>query len=367
MPAGKVLAAGLVCFLVWTLLQSTSMERSIRGAPLGARRSAALLVLEPLAKVSRATGIDRVAQAVNRVLGRDRDAGTTTLLVAPPASAAAPASGSPTSPPPGAAASSGTTSTPPTAGGSGTIPTPSPSAPRDAPAPASFFTPEPPPPPVPAIRTPTKADPLRVLVVGDSLGIDVGLGMARVLESVGPFVVSVDGAISTGLARPDYFDWPARLRADLATVRPDIVVVMLGANDPQDMSTSDGRVVIGTKAWAAEYRARIGAFMDEAMSGGAGLVWVGMPVMRSAGLSNAMQRLNDLYRAEAAERPTVLYVDTWRLLSKKPGSYDAYLPTGSGDVQLVREPDGIHINPGGSDRTARIILRLLRETWRLPA
>jgi hypothetical protein len=92
-----------------------------------------------------------------------------------------------------------------------------------------------------------------------------------------------------------------------------------------------------------------------------------MPVMRSTGLSNAMARLNDLYRAEVAERPTVMFVDTWRLLATKAGHYDAYLPNGSGDQQLVREPDGIHITPTGSDRMAGIILRLMRQTWRLPA
>jgi hypothetical protein len=353
MPAGKVLAAGLVCFLVWTLLEASSLERSTRAAPLGARRSAALLVLEPLASVSRATGLDRVANAVGSVLGQGSGGAPPTLLAAPPGAA---------SPSPSGPAVVHTTPPPPS-----TFPTPSASAPRDAPAPTSFFTPEPPPPPAPAVRTPTAADPLRILVVGDSLGIDVGNGMARVLESKGPFVVSVDGTISTGLARPDYFDWPARLQADLGQVRPDIVVVMLGANDPQDMTTADGRVVVGTQVWTDEYLRRVGAFMDEAMAGGAGLVWVGNPVMRSTGLSNAMRTLNELYRAEAAQRPTVLYVDTWRLLSTRPGRYDAYLPNGSGDQQLVREPDGIHITPTGSDRMAGVILRLMRQVWRLPA
>ena len=67
--------------------------------------------------------------------------------------------------------------------------------------------------PQPAARhraaKPTGDNKLRVAVVGDSLASGLGY-LERVLK---PSFVEVyrQGRISTGLARPDYFDWPAAL------------------------------------------------------------------------------------------------------------------------------------------------------------
>ena len=66
------------------------------------------------------------------------------------------------------------------------------------------------------IRKPTGKNKLRVAVIGDSLASGLGVYLERVLR---PALVRVSrqGRISTGLARPDYFDWPARCRRSSTT------------------------------------------------------------------------------------------------------------------------------------------------------
>ena len=67
------------------------------------------------------------------------------------------------------------------------------------------------------------------------------------------------GRESTGLARPDYFDWTAQLRVDVQRFRPDIIVAMLGGNDFQDLVVP-GRPSVRrfwVDQWNALYRQRV--------------------------------------------------------------------------------------------------------------
>ena len=54
------------------------------------------------------------------------------------------------------------------------------------------------------------------------------------LGNTGVVQATLDGQVTTGLTRPDYYNWPAELQADLPKYSPQVVVVMMGANDPQD-------------------------------------------------------------------------------------------------------------------------------------
>ena len=74
------------------------------------------------------------------------------------------------------------------------------------------------------IRKPTGTNKLRVVVIGDSLATGLGVYLERATK---PSLVRVSrqGRISTGLARPDYFDWPAALTEIVNKFRPDLIVV----------------------------------------------------------------------------------------------------------------------------------------------
>ena len=48
--------------------------------------------------------------------------------------------------------------------------------------------------------------------------------------------VELDYVVSSGLARPDFHDWPAHLRDTLRTSDPDIVIVTFGGNDAQGLT-----------------------------------------------------------------------------------------------------------------------------------
>ena len=88
---------------------------------------------------------------------------------------------------------------------------------------------------------------------------------------------------------------------------------------------------------------RVGQAMEILTSGGRRVYWVGNPIMRDARYGDTIAMMNKIYEAEARQHQGVTYVDTWRLLSDEKGRFAEYLPDESGDMVLMRQPDGIHL------------------------
>ena len=191
MTAPRALFTILVCLVTWGLLFSPVLERTAESGPVGARRTAALAVLRPLAAISNALSVGRTTDAVMRALGRDPEAPAGGELVLPdfdlpPLPSLQPESSPPPPPSPEAETHSGAPS-PSHAGSNRPSPSPDPE-----PAPVQ-------------IRNPTEDDKLRVAVVGDSLSQGLGPAVARLFDADVSRVLPL-GRQSTGLARQDYFN-----------------------------------------------------------------------------------------------------------------------------------------------------------------
>ena len=100
---------------------------------------------------------------------------------------------------------------------------------------------------------PVAPAPRRVLLVGaSSIQTDLGRALERRIEDELGVEVLRHGRHSTGMARPDYFDWNARALELSADFRPDLVIAQFGGNDGQGLTDRDtGRAVAPffTDAW----------------------------------------------------------------------------------------------------------------------
>lgn len=204
---------------------------------------------------------------------------------------------------------------------------------------------------IPSYRTPTRADPLRVLVAGDSLSGYLGPSLNTALSGL-PATVTADQRVGTGLARPDVIDWPKELQNDMAADKPDVVVLFIGGNDDQDLRTPTGWIPIGqTAEWKAEYQRRIAQIMDIVAKPGVSVYWVGLPAMGKAHLNEYVPTINSLIQTEANARPgSVTFVDSGKALNGPDGTFVTYLPDANGRDVEVRAPDGVHPTPAGMDR-----------------
>lgn len=322
MPAGRVFIVMLVCLLLWGFLFAPTLKRAAEASPDGVRRSVALALLRPVAAISDALQITKITDAVEQALGRNPDEAPGGEIVVPPEPIPSDGGGQRNGP-------------------GGDVHTQGP------------------------IRKPTGTDKLRVVVVGDSLAVGLGVSLERVLK---PSLVRVSrqGRISTGLARPDYFDWPAALTEIVDNFRPDLVVIMLGENDNQALRTPAGHeeTPVGTFDWPQAYQQRVSDFMHLATSKGARVVWVGLPIVSDQGRWGIIERQNTFFEGAADLVNDVAYLDTWDLFSGTDGGYTAYYRDGSG-VQLVREGDGLHFNAAGYELLARAVAEMARTTFKL--
>ena len=195
---------------------------------------------------------------------------------------------------------------------------------------------------------PTASAPLRLLVVGDSLGIDFGQPLVNDLAATDVVSAVLDGHIDTGLARPDYFDWQSELQADLARYQPQVVVVFIGANDPQNFIDGGTALTYGTPAWNAAYAKRVGTFMAEATARRCPRA-----VDRDAAHGRPRAQRQDAGPSTASTRARPRCTGASPTSRRGPccrtprATTPPFLPDASGSEVQIREPDGTHIAPLG--------------------
>ena len=210
---------------------------------------------------------------------------------------------------------------------------------------------------------PTRRDPLRVWVGGDSLTSEFGPALSDRLARTDRGVAAVEFRFSTGLARPDFFDWPARLRQIATRQDPDVFVVMFGANDGQNLEV-DGKVLtFDSPEWRAEYQERVDAVMGQLATDQRTVYWIGQPVMADAGFDAKMQALNAIYRSTSRAHPSVTYVDTRRLFSDDDGLFASYLDDPNGQSTLMRQQDGVHFTRAGGERLTTVVFEAIDDHW----
>ena len=203
--------------------------------------------------------------------------------------------------------------------------------------------------------------PRRVLLVGaSSIQTDLGRALERHLEVFEGVEVLRHGRHSTGMARPDYFDWNARALELSADFRPDLAIAQFGGNDGQGLTDRDtGRAVAPffTDAWDAEYGARLEAFVDLFADDGVPVVILGMPAMRNAYHQSKMARINAVTRA-ACERAGAYFVNTFAMTADADGNPLARAEV-DGRTRIVHASDGMHLSVYGSDMVAAGIVEVL--------
>ncbi len=348
-PAGRVLLVVVIGLVLAALVNADSLVERAERKPFGWSRDLSLAVWEPVQDVSHFLHLNRPRQWVDDLTGRADGRGDSDFEFPPVAAGPEDSPGSDGS-------------------GSDDDDPKSPADGDDSTAPTTSTTTTTAPPP-PELRTPTAESPLRVWVGGDSMSQVFGQSLVSFIGQTDLMTSTLDYRISTGLTRPDFFNWPAHLHSEMERLDPEAVVIMFGANDSQGLETPEGEIFQpGEEGWIADYRRRVAGTMDllRDPDGDRLVYWVGQPIMRSASFSERMATLNTIYQEEAATRPWIHYVDTYSMFANSAGAYEAFLPGVDGTVQDLRQGDGIHLSRPGGDLLARRVLDLIEADANLP-
>jgi hypothetical protein len=218
----------------------------------------------------------------------------------------------------------------------------------------------------PQLRVPNQRSPLRLLVTGDSLSGYLGPELLDETSHVGPIRGFTDTHDGTGLVSPNFVDWSVVAQQQVASDHPDAVVVFMGGNDYQNMTLANGRVLIaGTAAWTTEYARRAAVCMRIWTGGSATrrVYWLSMPPARYPPWAVVDAQINVALARAARSVPGAEYLNILGPITNH-GHYADSVPVG-GQMTLVREPDGVHLNITGSDIVSHEVLAVIRREWRL--
>lgn len=321
----------LIGLLLGTLVNADALMKTAEDLPFGStKRSVAVNVMKPIHWIAETLRLDVPRERLDTALGHGPV--TTVDPFALPASSTS---------------TTATTAPPPTRPGETTTTT-------EATTTTTTAAP---------IRHASPKRPLRIWVAGDSLSAEYGKSLYRLAADTGemtPLDV-VDFVVSSGLSRPDKFNWPAEIDGKTEALGPEVVVLMLGSNDDQGVQSPDGAThSFGSDGWKQEYRRRVGAVMDQIIAGGRYVVYVGIPISENSGRNPKYQLINSIISGEAkARKGRAWYVDAYTLFQDANGNYAQYLPNDDGELVEMRTNDGYHLQRAGADRLAKLTLQVM--------
>jgi hypothetical protein len=320
-PAGHAIAVVLITLLVAAFVDADSLVGTIEQQPFGASRTAGLALARPVRTISHWTGLTLPHTWLDELIhGTHHRRVTIPLAVAPTPTTVRPAvlTGRPTPTTPTATA--------------------------------------------PARPVPASQQPLKVWMAGDSLMGTITESFSEMHDS--HLTVTNDVQIGTGLARPDVYNWPSAVSQELASVNPDVVVLMFGANDDQDMQAGGHRVALGGAEWRTEYARRVSELLALTAGKTRLVIWLGIPAVRRPRLNQTKDTINQVVMTTATQYPGTIFVDTGTIFDGPGGTYTTYLTNAGGQPVRVRENDGIHLTLAGANRLSPAILAPIVQRWR---
>ncbi len=292
----QVTIVGVVALGLFTLMNASSLLRIVERQPFGWQRTVEVALVKPIDSLSHLLFLDRPRLTADDALGHefgDSEAFDELTTAAPPAA-----------------------------------------------------------PPATELPEPTAEDPLTIFIVGDSQAEVLGQSLIDKATATGVMDATLDFQFSSGLTRPDFYNWPAEIQSVVETQDPDAMVVVFGANDGQGMELDSGVFQPGDPEWNAEYARRVDAVMTYLEQQGVRVYWVAQPIARDAEYSARLQLMNGIFEDVAADHPNTTIVSLYDLFKDESGNYSDYLPGAGGELVDMRNSDGIHLTRAGGDRAA---------------
>ena len=204
-------------------------------------------------------------------------------------------------------------------------------------------------PPPPRTNAAGVFNPESVLLLGDSMMLEgMGPQLQRLLKNTEGLTVNRTGRYGTGLCRLDTFDWLGYFDETLDKYQPDLVILTLGANDPQDIvDTEKKRVFLGTDEWNEIYAGRVADLLQRAEARGVKVFWIGLPIMGRQPYGQRVSGINEVTAEACVAATNCSFWDSWLSMADSRGNYAAFLRDDKGKNHRVRSKDSIHLTEYG--------------------
>jgi hypothetical protein len=201
-----------------------------------------------------------------------------------------------------------------------------------------------------------------LLVTGDSLSQGIDAVLARRLAPTGTKTVR-EVRLGTGISK-SLVDWGSLSTQQVKDNSPDAVVFFLGANEGFPFDGPGGKsIACCGPAWAAQYATRARQMMNTFRQDAAARVyWLTLPMPRSPARQAIAKTVNAAIVAAAAPFRAQVRILDMSVLFTPGDKFRAAMPV-NGRSEIVREPDGIHLNDAGDNLAADVVMAHLKEDF----
>lgn len=198
-------------------------------------------------------------------------------------------------------------------------------------------------------QKPNKENEKRVLIIGDFIASTIATELKKLVSDKTNIVIINNAIPASGLVRTDYYSWGNCLPKLINKNKPDAIVIMIGANDNQPITTSNGSLSTLQPEWINIYKKRIIEIVELLHRTGKPWIWIGQPAFKKKRLTQQMQVFNELYK-KATEATGGYFVDIWDGFIDAQGQFSLVGYDLNQRTVRLRTDDGINFTAQGKQK-----------------
>ncbi len=199
----------------------------------------------------------------------------------------------------------------------------------------------------------------RILIIGDFAASAVADALKKFFTDNSDIVIINHTMPASGLVRTDYYPWQSNISKLIDQNNPDVIIIMIGANDNQPIKDSYGIINTDQSEWMRIYKQRIIEITENLHASGKSWIWIGQPSFGNDLLTQKMKIFNALYKQET-EKAGGYFLDIWSGFIDEEGNFSFSGYDIHGKIAKLRTHNGIHFTSEGKEKLASYLEKPLK-------
>lgn len=199
----------------------------------------------------------------------------------------------------------------------------------------------------------------RILIIGDFVASAIADALKKLFTNNNDIVIMNYTIPASGLARTDYYSWQSNISKLINQNNPNVIIMMIGANDNQPITNSHNIINTDQAEWLRIYKQRIAEIAESLHASGKSWIWIGQPAFGSDLLTQKMKIFNALYKHET-KKSGGYFLDIWSGFSDEEGNFSFSGYDVHGKIAKLRTNNGIYFTSEGKKKLASYLEKPLK-------
>ncbi|WP_195886749.1 SGNH family hydrolase [Bartonella senegalensis] len=191
----------------------------------------------------------------------------------------------------------------------------------------------------------------RILVIGDFVASAVADALKNLFTDNNDIIIINNTIPNSGLIQTDHISWKSNLSELIDKNKPDVIIIVIGANDNQPITTPYGTFSVLEPEWLNIYKQRITETAESLHTLQKPWIWIGQPAFGNDHLTQKMKIFNEFYRKKTEEAGGY-FLDIWSGFTDEQGQFSFSGYDVHGKIVKLRTNNGIHFTFEGKKKLA---------------